>query len=130
MSTFKYELEERLIGFAAMVLAVFDEFPETLKRSDLGLQITCASSAAALNYAEAQSAETPKEFLARLKVCLQDLRHMHISLRIVKRLSGEEASALDPVIEECNQLIALFAKSVKTKKNNISAEKKEKVEAV
>jgi four helix bundle protein len=130
MSTFKVELEERLIAFAAMTRRMFDGLPESIKGCNLGFQIACGASAPAFTYAEAQSADTSKEFLSKLKLCLSDLRQLHISMRITKQLSEVDATSVDPVIEECGQLVALFTKSVKTKKTNIANGKKEEAEVV
>jgi len=111
------------------VLTVSKELPEILKGSELATTLVHSGSSPALNYAGAQ-AESPKEFLTKLKVCLNDLLSTHICLRIAKRLMGPETQIVDPAIEECGHLIALFAKSVKTKKSNMSAEKKEEAGAL
>lgn len=129
MNNFKIEIEERLIGFAAMVLNAYEAFPESFQKSDLGTQILYGASGPAFAHAEAQSADSSKEFLASLKECRNSLHQMHISLRIARRVLDGKASHLDPVIEECSHLIALLAKSVKTKKTNMSKDGKAEVMA-
>ena len=128
MSTFKYELEERLIGFAATVMSLSEELPDTLGAGNLATILTRSATAPALNYAAAQSAFSPRDFLSKLKLCLKDLRETQIALRMVKRKQFLPDTVIDAVLEECNSLIALFAKSVKTKKNNMLNEKKAKLE--
>ena len=118
MSTIKADLEERLIGFAAMVLKVAEQLPNELKATFLGSQLLHSATAPAMSYAV--SADTPKDFLNKLKQCLKDLRDTHILLRIAKRIPSLDAVYIDPALEEGNHLIAIFAKSVKTKKNNMA----------
>jgi len=128
MSTFKYELEERLIGFAAIVMTLSEELPGSLGANNLAAHLVRTGTAPALNYAAAQSAYSPRDFLSKLKLCLKDLRDTQISLRIAKQKQFLNESVVDPALEECNHLIAIFAKSVKTKKNNMLNEVKAKLE--
>ncbi len=128
MSTFKYELEERLIGFAATVMTLTEQLPSNLGATNLAAQLVRVGTAPALNYAAAQSAYSPRDFLSKLKLCLKDLREAQIGLRIVKQKQFLEDTTVESALEECNHLIALFAKSVKTKKNNMLNEVKAKLE--
>ena len=128
MNNFKIELEERLIGFAAMVLRASEALPGHLKDSYLAGQIATAGIAPALSYSDAQPADTPKEFLNKLKGCLKALRENHIYWRIVKKVSEPDAQHIDPLLEECSHLTALLAKSVKTKKQNMAEDGKTKAQ--
>lgn len=125
MNNFKVELEERLIAFAATVLKAVEALPEHIRDTCLAEQIAGAAIAPALSYS-AQPADTPKEFLNKLKGCLKALRENHIYWRIVKKASESDAQYIDPILEECNSLAALLAKSVKTKKQNLAEDGKAK----
>jgi four helix bundle protein len=129
MSTFKYELEERLIGFAATVMSISDQLPlSNLGAANLASHLVRCATAPALNYAAAQSATSPRDFLAKLKLCLKDLRETQIALRITLRKKFIDEPVVEPTLEECNHLIGLFSKSVKTKRNNMLNEKKARME--
>ena len=128
MNTFKIELEERLIGFAAMAMTLSEELPDSLGAKNLAAQLVRIGTGPALNYAAAQSAYSPRDFLSKLKLCLKDLRETQICLRIVKRKQFLADHIVEPLLEECGHLIALFSKSVKTKKTNMLNEKKAKLE--
>jgi hypothetical protein len=54
----KYDLEDRLVEFAGMVIEVVEKLPKTLAAKHLGGQLVRSGTAPALNYAEAVGAES------------------------------------------------------------------------
>jgi four helix bundle protein len=71
------------------------------------------------NYAEAKDAESRKDFVHKIKVVLKELRETYVWLRIIqqaKLLANVER--IKGLIDECNELISIFVKSVKTAKND------------
>lgn len=66
----KYDLEERLVDFAVMVLSIVDELPNKYSATHLGHQLARSGTAPALNYGEAQSAESNNDFIHKMKICL------------------------------------------------------------
>ena len=69
-----YNLEERLIDFAMLILKIADELPNSYAGRHLGGQITRSGTSPALNYGEAQGAQSPAGFLHKMKICLKELR--------------------------------------------------------
>ena len=119
MSTPKYDLEDRLIDFAVMILTISESLPRKFGVKSLANQLVRSGTSPALNYGEAQSAESPRDFLHKLRLCLKELRETQISLRIVKRKPYLELHLVDPVLNECGELVAIFASSIETKKRNM-----------
>ena len=79
----------------------------------------CAGNIGALNYGEAQSAESTNDFVHKLKIVLKELRETLVCLKIIKRKPLiTPASRLNSIIEENNELISIFVKSVETAKRN------------
>ncbi len=62
----KFDLEERLINFAVRAIAVVAALPKTLAGMHLGNQLVRCSTLPAHNYAEAQGAESPSDFIHEL----------------------------------------------------------------
>jgi four helix bundle protein len=56
------ELEERLINFAVLLIEICDEIPNTKAGNHLSGQLIRSGTSPALNYGEAQSAESKKRF--------------------------------------------------------------------
>lgn len=75
-----------------------------------------------LNYGEAKSAESKNDFLHKMKVCLKELRESHNCLRILlKAKIYKSEEKLKGIISECNELIAIFVKSIDTASKSKSA---------
>ena len=114
------DLEDRLINFAVRVLNVTESLPYTKAGSHIAGQLVRSGTSPAPNYGEAQSAESRRDFVHKMKICLKELRETQIWLRIIERKPMCEANRLAGIIKECDELIAIFVSSVKT------AEEKEK----
>jgi len=115
----KSELEGRLIDFAVAVIKLAALLPGTFAGKHLSEQITRSGTSPALNYGEAQSAESRKDFIHKIKIILKVLRETLISLKIILKsnLLLNQKSLLE-LITENNELISIFVKSVETATNN------------
>jgi four helix bundle protein len=80
-------------------------------------QIIRSSTSAALNYGEAQGAESKRDFIHKSSVVIKELRETKISLHIVRGLirSGKEHNFVK-CLDECDQLVAIFYKTIITAK--------------
>jgi four helix bundle protein len=67
-------LEERLIQFAVMTAAIINEMPNTKFSNHLSGQLVRSCTSPALNYGEAQGAESKKDFIHKMSVVLKELR--------------------------------------------------------
>ena len=118
----KYDLEDRLIDFTIRCSEIVENFLNTKLSNHIGNQLTRSSSSCALNYGEAQSAESPNDFVHKLKVVLKELRESRVCLKITLKKPLIKPEFVQPVLDECNELIAIFLKSIETanrnKKNN------------
>jgi four helix bundle protein len=81
----KYDLENRLITFAIDIIKLFDHATtSSYSKIHLSKQLIRSSTAVALNYGEAQSAESTKDYLHKMRLSLKELRESHVNLRIQK----------------------------------------------
>jgi four helix bundle protein len=111
-----YDLEERLIDFALKVDEIVELLPNTRLANHLAGQIIRSGTAPALIYGEAQSAESQRDFIHKIQLVLKELRETRISLKIIIKKSFITESISLPILKENEELIAIFAKSVKTAK--------------
>ena len=118
-----FDLEDRLIDFAARCIKVAAALPRDAAGQHLMGQLTRSGSSPALNYGEAQAAESRKDFVHKMKVCLKELRESLVCLKIIVKaeLLGEEK--LKPLIAEANELISIFVTSIVTAKKNMAKDK-------
>jgi four helix bundle protein len=116
----KFDLEDRLVDFAARCIKVANSLPNTQAGLHLSGQLTRSGTSPALNYGEAQGAESRKDFVHKMKICLKELRETRICLKIIIRseMLGEEK--LQALIDETNELISIFVTSIKTAKENMN----------
>ncbi len=111
------ELEDRLISFAVNIIRLSDGIKPSIAGNNLSGQIVRSSSSTALNYGEAQSAESPKDFVHKLGICLKEMRETFINLRIIDgaKLHADQ-QFLNQLKTECNELVSIFVKSIETSK--------------
>ena len=76
------ELEERLIDFSVLIIKLSNEMNKTKAAQHLSGQFIRSGTSAALNYGEAQSAESKKDFVHKMQAVLKELRETFICLRI------------------------------------------------
>ncbi|MBW6533636.1 MAG: four helix bundle protein [Mariniphaga sp.] len=112
----KYDLEERLIDFVLQIDEIIEQLPNTRLANHIAGQLVRSGTSPALNYGEAQSAESQKDFVHKMQVILKELRETRICLKIIIRKPLLENHVVMPVLVENEELIAIFAKSVKTAK--------------
>jgi len=70
MGNYKYDLEDCLIQFAIDVILACKKLDGSFASIHLSKQLIRSTTAVALNYGEAQSAESARDFLHKMKLCL------------------------------------------------------------
>lgn len=113
----KFDLEERLIDFAAGVIDISEALPKTLAGNHLGGQLLRSGTSPALHYGEVQAAESPADFIHKMKVCLKELRETCNCLRLIKKKAWIR-EGLEAPVKESNELVAIFVVRIKTAQNN------------
>jgi four helix bundle protein len=113
------DLEDRLVQFTVTVLQLSEQLPNTKIEQQLSLRIIKSSTAASINYARAQSAETRKVFVQQLKIVLKELRKTNDQLKMIDSLSLlDNSNHLELVLKEADELVAIFITSVRTAMQN------------
>ena len=111
-------LENRLIDFAVSIIELEKELRKTYAGQYLSNQLTRASISAALNYGEAQLAESRRDFIHKVKISLKESKEVNVGLKICfkAKLLSEHQTAL--IFQESKELVSIFAKAVSTAKRN------------
>ena len=115
----KYDLEERLIKFSVLIIEIVDEMINTKAGNHLSGQLVRSGTSVSLNYGEAQSAESKRDFIHKMKVILKELRETFVCLKIIHlsklyKIEGKIIKAK----KENNELISIFVKSIETAQKN------------
>ena len=115
-----FDLEERLIDFAARVIITAESLPKTKVGNHIAGQLIRCGTSPAPNYGEAQSAESRSDFIHKMKVCLKELRETRVWLLMIVRAELiKHVSKLGPLIKEDNELISIFVTSIETARKKI-----------
>ncbi|HAW78590.1 MAG TPA: four helix bundle protein, partial [Balneola sp.] len=72
----------------------------------------------AFQQAEAQSAESSKDFIHKLKIGIKELRETKVNLEIISRKFLPSEVIVQNTLKECDELVAIFYSSIRTAKAN------------
>ena len=114
----KYDLEDRLIEFAVLVCKIAERLPATRVGNHVGGQLIRCGTSPAPNYGEAQGAESRKDFIHKMRVCLKELRETRVWLKFIKKMELDKSNELEFALRESNELISIFVSSIETAKKN------------
>jgi len=98
----RFDLEERLLEFSARIIRLVDALPNTR----------------AGNHGEVEAAESRKDFVHKLKVCLKELKETRRWLRLIERSRMLPEKSLAPILAETEELIRIFFTSIRTAEQN------------
>ena len=115
----KKELEKRLIDFSVAVLKAIDQINNDKKSLNLAEQLVRSCTSAALNYGEAQSAESKKDFIHKISIIMKELRETQINLSILRQINPQlDSSDFQKILSENDELLAIFHKTIQTARKN------------
>lgn len=119
MQKTKFNLEERLLEFAARIIRV----SESLKRSRAGNhiadQLLRSDTSPFGHHGEAEGAESRDDFIHKLKVCYKELRESRRWLRLIQKAELiARPVLLDSLLTEADELVRIFASSIRTAQRN------------
>lgn len=121
----KYDLEERLLGFASAMIDLSEKLPASRAGNRVAHQILRSGTLPYPNHGEAESAESREDFAPKLKVCLKELRETRRWARLIDRNNWTEADAtLRLILSESEELIRIFAASIQTVRRNALAQRR------
>ncbi len=119
----KFDLEDRLIDYTIRISNIADEIENSKLGNHIAGQLIRSGSSPALNYGEAQSAESRKDFVHKMKVILKELKESRVGLKIIQRKPLiANIKKLAPVMKETEELIAIVYKSIETARLNMNKE--------
>jgi four helix bundle protein len=113
----KIELENRLIKFSVSVIEGTDRLDKKAANLHLKDQLIRSSTACALNYGEAQSAESRKDFIHKSGIVMKELRETQVNLKMLNLLNpGFTEGSFADLIKENDELLAIMYRTIQTAK--------------
>lgn len=114
-----FNLEERLLEYSVRIIRVVEAMPSSRTGRHISDQLLRSGTSPYGHHGEAEGAESRDDFVHKLKVCYKELRESRRWLRLVHRVPLVKAPAsLHDLLDESDQLIRIFAASLRTAERN------------
>jgi four helix bundle protein len=113
-----YDLEDRLLELAAQIVLLVELLPSTKAGNHIAGQLLRCGTSPLSNHGEVEAAESRKDFVHKLRICLKELRETKRWLRLCSRLNLTPATSLRPCLAEADEPIRIFVASVRTAEKN------------
>ena len=114
----RYDLEDRLLEYAIRLIRLVDALPATRAGRHVADQLLRCGTSPLANHGELQRAESRKDFIHKLGICLKEIREARRWLRLIHRVPLVAAPKIEPLLDEPEALIKIFVASIRTAEKN------------
>src|SRR5215212_9875597 len=108
------DIEERMIKFAVLIIKLCKQLPKTQAGRHVSDQLLRSGTSPAANYAEARCAESTRDFVHKLKICLKELNEAGVWLSIAAQSEMLPEQRLHQIVGECTELCKILSASIRT----------------
>ena len=112
------DIEERLIDFAVRMINLCGHLPDTAAGRHVSGQSLRSGTAPAPHYSEARGAESSRDFIHKLGICLKELNESRVWLKIIVKSQMLPEASMRSILEECDELCRIISSSIKTARSN------------
>ncbi|MGI8966827.1 MAG: four helix bundle protein [Limisphaerales bacterium] len=120
----KYDLEERLLEYSALIILVVEKLPNSRSGNHIAGQLLRCGTSPLPNHGEAQAAESAADFIHKMSICLKELRETRRWLRLTKKVWESKCPVeINFLLSETEELIKIFSASICTAKENKTKQK-------
>jgi four helix bundle protein len=113
---FGKQLENRTKKFAISVIRLSASLPSSPEGKAIRNQFTKSGTSIGANYREANRARSKADFSNKIKICESESSETAYWLEIISELGWNENANTDELINEADELLAIFTKVGKTLK--------------
>ena len=116
----KTDLKIRTKQFAIDTIRFINELPKSKANDVISYQIIKSSTSVAANYRAALRGRSSAEFVSKLNIVLEESDESQFWFEMIEETSAiGNSENLKKLLNESNELTAIFASSLKTARNNI-----------
>ena len=110
-----YDLEERLLDFGARIIVLTRSLSADYAEKHIGNQLLRSGTAPLSHHGEAQAAESPADFIHKLRLALKELRETQRWIKLLIRAGlSTKSRVFTPLLDETDQLVRIFVTSIAT----------------
>lgn len=110
------DLKSRTTEFALRIINLAASLPKGFVAEVLGKQVLRSGTSIGANYREARRASTQRQFASTLQIALREAEETIYWLELIVQSGLMKAERLQPLVCECDELIAILVTSVRTAK--------------
>ena len=111
------DLRDRTKRFALRILRLFRELPALEEARIFGRQLLRSGTSVGANYRAACRARSKAEFIAKLGIVLEESDETVFWLEVLLESGIVSREKLVPLVNEANELTAIFVSCLRTSKN-------------
>jgi four helix bundle protein len=111
------DIAERLLNAVEQVRQVLPALEVDAASKHVAKQMWRAVTGGGANYEEARGAESNADFVHKIRVATKELREAHYWLRVLQRSDWLGRGAVDRLVDEVDQLVAILVASARTAKS-------------
>ena len=116
------ELANRLLKFATLVVRLCGQIPNTSAGNHVSEQLVGSGTSPGANYEEARGAQSLPDFIHKLSIALKELKESRYWLKVILEVPMLKSESVNPLLKECEELIAIIGKSVSTARRSRDAQ--------
>ena len=111
------DVEDRLIDFASSIIDLVEAMPKSPAGKHLGGQILRSGTSPALNYGEAQAAESRDDFIHKMKLAAKETDETEYWLLLCNQISFYPTT--EKLLDTCNSIHKILSKIISTSKKSL-----------
>ena len=112
------ELQQRTKRFHVEVIRLCSDFPRNAAGFETAKQLIRSAGSVGANYRSTARAKSNADFIYKIEIVLEETDESHYWLEVVKDAEIKVGVEVDRLINEANQLTAIFSATDKTAKAN------------
>lgn len=105
-------LSERTVDYGLAAIDYCERLPRTFAGRHVADQLLRSATSVAANYAEASEAESPADFIHKLRLALKELKESRVWLCFGERI--EPSRSVESLRQESHELMLMLASSIAT----------------
>lgn len=111
-----YDMEERLVNFAADMAFFCRDLPKDFAGQYYGNQLLRSSGSSALNFGEMQGAQSDKDFKNKAAISLKELKESRMNIKILAKMHYGDSATKERLLDETDKFIKIVATIIKNKR--------------
>ncbi|MBR5523442.1 MAG: four helix bundle protein [Akkermansia sp.] len=116
-------MRARTYAFALRILRLWKALPNHDDALVLGKQLLRCGTSVGANYRSACLAKSPKDFLNKIRICLEEADESCYWLNLLIDAEILSEAKLQPLLKEAHELSAIMTASANTAEKNIASSK-------